>query len=171
MLRGDGGVRAGVTDPKASLPARRQQPIEERHRGPPAPTRDPVRSRALVAVRGRPQPGTRHRSVDRADAERTAEVARAPREEDAHPGEERLLDAGPDDPRCYSWILSHLFGTARMAARASAGVVGHDFAVHGVPNLVVADSSVFPTNLGVNPQHAIMAVARLCAERLSERRN
>ncbi len=86
------------------------------------------------------------------------------------PGEERLLDAGPDDPGCYSWILSHLFGTARMGARASAGVVGHDFAVHGVPNLVVADSSVFPTNLGVNPQHAIMAVARLCAERLADRR-
>lgn len=85
------------------------------------------------------------------------------------PGDERLLDAGPDDPRYYSWILSHLFGTARMAARAGSGVVGHDFAVHGVPNLVVADSSVFPTNLGVNPQHAIMAVARLCAERLAER--
>ena len=76
-----------------------------------------------------------------------------------------------DDPRCYSWILSHLFGTARMAARPSAGVVGHDFAVHGVSNLVVADSSVFPTNLGVNPQHAIMAVSRLCAERLAERRS
>jgi choline dehydrogenase-like flavoprotein len=91
--------------------------------------------------------------------------------ETLRPGEEHLLDSGPDDPRCYSWILSHLFGTARMAARASAGVVGHDFAVHGVPNLVVADSSVFPTNLGVNPQHAIMAVARLCAERLAERRN
>ncbi len=87
------------------------------------------------------------------------------------PGQEALLDSGPDDPRCYSWILSHLFGTARMAARASAGVVGHDFAVHGIANLVVADSSVFPTNLGVNPQHAIMAVARLCAERLAERRN
>ena len=87
------------------------------------------------------------------------------------PGEEGRLDSGPDDPRCYSWILSHLFGTARMAARASAGVVGHDFSVHGIPNLVVADSSVFPTNLGVNPQHAIMAVARLCAERLAERRN
>ncbi len=87
------------------------------------------------------------------------------------PGEEHRLDSGPDDPGAYSWILSHLFGTARMAAHASAGVVGHDFAVHGVPNLVVADSSVFPTNLGVNPQHAIMAVARLCAERLAERRN
>ncbi len=85
------------------------------------------------------------------------------------PGEEALLERGPDDPGCYSWILSHLFGTARMAALPGHGVVDTDFAVHGVSNLVVADSAVFPTNLGVNPQHAIMAVSRLCAERLTER--
>ncbi len=86
------------------------------------------------------------------------------------PGQEALLEAGSADPRAYSWIVSHMFGTARMARRASAGVVGHDFAVHGVSNLVVADSAVFPTNIGVNPQHTIMAVARLCAERLADRR-
>ncbi len=28
--------------------------------------------------------------------------------------------------------------------------------VHGVEGLVVADASVIPTNLGVNPQHTIM---------------
>ena len=87
------------------------------------------------------------------------------------PGEERLIDAGPADPRCYAWIVSHLFGTARIADRASAGVIGHDFSVFGVPNLFVADSSAFPANIGVNPQHTIMAVARLCAERLAEKRN
>ena len=87
------------------------------------------------------------------------------------PGEQRMLESGPDDPRAYSWILSHLFGTARMAAHPSAGVTGHGFEVHGAAGLVVADSSVFPTNLGVNPQHAIMAVSRLCAERLADRRN
>lgn len=87
------------------------------------------------------------------------------------PGEEWKLEHGPDDPRAYSWIVSHLFGTARMAKHASQGVVGEDFAVFGVPNLVVADSSVFPSNIGVNPQHTIMAAARLCAERLADRRN
>lgn len=86
------------------------------------------------------------------------------------PGEEARLEYGPDDPGCYSWILSHLFGTARMARHSGHGVVGTDFAVHGLSNLVVADSALFPTNLGVNPQHAIMAVARLCAERLADRR-
>lgn len=85
------------------------------------------------------------------------------------PGEASLLESGPDDPSAYSWILSHLFGTARMARTEATGVVGTDFSVNGARNLVVADSSVFPTNLGVNPQHAIMAVSRLCAERLAER--
>jgi choline dehydrogenase-like flavoprotein len=29
------------------------------------------------------------------------------------------------------------------------------------------DSSIFPTNLGVNPQHSIMALARLAASRVA----
>lgn len=69
-----------------------------------------------------------------------------------------LLD-GPDNPACYSWIMTHLFGTARMARTASAGVVDESFCVHGSKNLYVVDSSVFPSNIGVNPQQAIMGVA------------
>jgi choline dehydrogenase-like flavoprotein len=38
--------------------------------------------------------------------------------------------------------------------------------VHGTRNLFVVDSSVFPTNLGVNPQQSIMGVAMLAAERI-----
>ncbi|HEX9311383.1 MAG TPA: GMC oxidoreductase [Actinomycetota bacterium] len=33
------------------------------------------------------------------------------------------------------------------------------FAVHGIDNLFVVDSSVFPTNTGVNPQLSIMGLA------------
>lgn len=84
------------------------------------------------------------------------------------PGEAWRLEHGPDDPRCYSMILSHLFGTARMSLRAADGVVGPDFAVHGARALYVLDSSLFPTNLGVNPQHTIMAVAMRAARRLAE---
>lgn len=83
------------------------------------------------------------------------------------PGEAWRLEAGPSDPGCYSMILSHLFGTARMAPRACDGVVGLDFAVHGTRGLHVIDSSVFPTNTGVNPQHAIMGAAWLAAERIA----
>ena len=37
---------------------------------------------------------------------------------------------------------------------------------HEVAGLYVVDSSVFPTNLGVNPQHSIMAMSRLAATRI-----
>jgi choline dehydrogenase-like flavoprotein len=77
-----------------------------------------------------------------------------------------LIDSAPDDPVAYPLAISHLFGTARMSLRPEAGVVGPDFRVHGTENLYVVDSSVFPTNLGVNPQLSIMALARLAAERL-----
>ena len=85
------------------------------------------------------------------------------------PDQLKLIEEGPDDPSAYSFILSHLFGTARMSVRPQDGVVGTDFAVHGTKNLYVIDSSVFPTNLGVNPQHPIMGVAMLAAQRISER--
>lgn len=81
----------------------------------------------------------------------------------------RLIANGPDDPRAYTMALTHLFGTARMSTMPAAGVVGPGFAVHGTRNLHVVDSSVFPTNTGVNPQLSIMAVAMLGAERIAER--
>lgn len=78
-----------------------------------------------------------------------------------------LLERGPEDPACYSWIVSHLFGTARMSLRGCDGVIGPDFNVHGAKGLRVLDSSLFPTNIGVNPQHAIMAVAMHGAEKIA----
>jgi choline dehydrogenase-like flavoprotein len=77
-----------------------------------------------------------------------------------------LIEGASDDPARYPLALSHLFGTARMSGRPEDGVVGHDFQVHGTENLYVVDSSVFPTNLGVNPQVTIMALARLAAQRM-----
>jgi choline dehydrogenase-like flavoprotein len=78
-----------------------------------------------------------------------------------------LLENGPSNPAAYSFIASHLFGTARMSLRPGDGVVGADFAVHGTKNFYVLDSSIFPTNLGVNPQHAIMGVAMMAAGRIA----
>lgn len=79
----------------------------------------------------------------------------------------RVFDDAPLDPAAYAYSMSHLFGTARMSLRAEDGVVGPDFAVHGRRGLYVVDSSVFPTNLGVNPQLTIMAVAMHAAERVA----
>lgn len=82
--------------------------------------------------------------------------------------EVRLLAAAPLEPRSYNFIATHLFGAARMGPDPRTSVVGLDFGVHGVDALHVVDSSVFPTNLGVNPQHTIMAMSRLAASHLAD---
>jgi choline dehydrogenase-like flavoprotein len=72
---------------------------------------------------------------------------------------DRLLDA-PLDPRRYVAILSHLFGGAVMGTDPTRSVTDERGRVHGTEGLFVADASVIPTNLGVNPQHTIMALSR-----------
>lgn len=72
------------------------------------------------------------------------------------------------DPRAYGIMSSHMFGGARMGPDAATSTVGLDFQVHQTRGVYVLDSSIFPTNLGVNPQHTIMAVARLGATRILE---
>jgi choline dehydrogenase-like flavoprotein len=82
------------------------------------------------------------------------------------PDDVHKLDTLSLDPRDWSIISSHLFSTCRMGVDARAGVVGFDGAVHGIDGLWVMDASAFPTNLGVNPQHPIMAMAMVLTERL-----
>lgn len=76
------------------------------------------------------------------------------------------LERLPDDPRLFHCIAAHLFGTALMGGSSFSSVVGPDFQAHDLPGLYVVDSSVFPTNLGVNPQHSISALAWLATERM-----
>jgi choline dehydrogenase-like flavoprotein len=63
----------------------------------------------------------------------------------------------------------HPLGTARADARATHGVTDGDLALHGVRGLHVADGSVVPSALGVNPQLTIMALATRLAFKLLER--
>jgi len=70
-----------------------------------------------------------------------------------------LLDDAPLDPRRYVAVLSHLFGGCVMGRDPRSSVVDARGRVHGWEGLVVADASVIPTNLGVNPQHTIMGLA------------
>jgi choline dehydrogenase-like flavoprotein len=83
------------------------------------------------------------------------------------PDELSKLDSLSLDPREWSIISSHLFSTCRMGADERAGVVGFDGAVHGVKGVWVLDGSALSTNLGVNPQHTIMAMSMLLTERLA----
>ncbi len=84
------------------------------------------------------------------------------------PDEVRKIEEGPLDPRNYILIASHLFGGTTMDSDPSRGVCDAYGRVHGYEGLVVADASVIPTTLGVNPQHTIMALARTFAVRMME---
>jgi len=53
----------------------------------------------------------------------------------------------------------HPLGTARADADPRCGVVDGELRVHGLQRLYVADGSVVPSSLGVNPQLTIMALA------------
>jgi choline dehydrogenase-like flavoprotein len=77
-----------------------------------------------------------------------------------------LLDDAPLDPRAYVAVLSHLFGGCVMGGDPKRSVCDPQGRVRDRESLVVADASVLPTNLGVNPQHTIMALAMLRAEEL-----
>jgi choline dehydrogenase-like flavoprotein len=60
----------------------------------------------------------------------------------------------------------HPLGTARADARPDHGVVDGDLRLHGVEGVHVADGSVVPSSLGVNPQLTIMALATRLAFQL-----
>ena len=62
---------------------------------------------------------------------------------------------------------SHHMGTTRMATSPTAGVVDTDCRVHGVRNLYVAGSSVFPSCGHANPTLTIVALALRLADRLA----
>jgi choline dehydrogenase-like flavoprotein len=62
--------------------------------------------------------------------------------------------------------IHHHMGTTRMHADERHGVVDADCRVHGVPNLFVAGSSVFPTGGYANPTLTIVALAIRLADHL-----
>lgn len=61
----------------------------------------------------------------------------------------------------------HPMGTARMGADPGRSVVDSFGAHHAVDRLWVADASVFPSCVAVNPQMTIMAFAKRTAERVA----
>ncbi len=62
----------------------------------------------------------------------------------------------------------HHIGTARMADTAAQGVVDAECQVHGMRNLFVSGSAVFPTSSQANPTLTIVALAVRLAERLKK---
>ena len=83
------------------------------------------------------------------------------------PDQAALIEALPLTTAHVHMLTSHLFGTACAGRDPQTSVVGPGLESHQIARLFVMDASVFPTNLGVNPQHSIMAVVFRAAERLA----
>ena len=59
-------------------------------------------------------------------------------------------------------------GTTRMDVDPNKGVVEPDCRVHGVSNLFIAGSSVFPTGGYTNPTLTLVALALRLSDRVKE---
>jgi choline dehydrogenase-like flavoprotein len=81
-----------------------------------------------------------------------------------------LLNA-PAAAKSMELFTVHLMGTARIGADPRRGVVDSFGAFHGVGGLFVADASLFPGPVGVNPMETILALALRNAQRLIEQRS
>jgi choline dehydrogenase-like flavoprotein len=97
----------------------------------------------------------------------------------------QTLERGRDDlmdilrqagwgPRLNVWKVEppgnsvHYSGTCRMHASARFGVVDGFSRVHGVPNVAIADSSVFTTSPEKNPVITSMALAARASDQLAQ---
>lgn len=67
------------------------------------------------------------------------------------------------------WDMKHPTGTTRMSHSETRGVVDPECRVHGVDNLYVSGSSVFPTGGHANPTLLIVALAARLADHLLRR--
>jgi choline dehydrogenase-like flavoprotein len=64
----------------------------------------------------------------------------------------------------------HPMGTARISADPRQGGCAPDGSVRGTRNLYVADASLFPTSVGVNPMMTIIAFAKQVSRGIAEER-
>jgi choline dehydrogenase-like flavoprotein len=62
----------------------------------------------------------------------------------------------------------HPMGTARIAAGEAEGACAADGSVNGVAGLYVADASLFPSSVGVNPMMTVIAFAKRIAAGVAE---
>ncbi|MCO4747892.1 MAG: GMC family oxidoreductase [Proteobacteria bacterium] len=108
----------------------------------------------------------------------TAEVFFAAGATEVYPGRvgaptihspEQIAAALPYDvPASHLFMYaSHPMGTCRMGDDPSRSVVDPQGRVWGWSNLRVADASVFPTSLGVNPQITTMAMGLMVGESIA----
>jgi len=79
------------------------------------------------------------------------------------------LESSPPPRPALRLEAFHPMGTARMSADPRRGVSGTDGAVHGAEALHVADASLLPSSIGVNPMMTIIAFASRVSRQIAER--
>jgi choline dehydrogenase-like flavoprotein len=84
-------------------------------------------------------------------------------------GPQDVAQVAPYDIPAHHMFLyaSHPMGTCRMGGDPSRSVVDPEGRVWGWANLRVADASVFPSSLGVNPQVTTMAMGLMVGESIA----
>ena len=88
-----------------------------------------------------------------------------------HPGEIARVASRPRNRDAIELMTVHIMGTARMARSPADGATDAAGAIFGVRGLVVADASVLPSSIGVNPQETIVAMTLRNCERWLEARH
>jgi choline dehydrogenase-like flavoprotein len=83
----------------------------------------------------------------------------------------RVIDPTADGPPSLHQLggMHHHMGTTRMHVDPARGVVDSNLRVHGVDNLFVAGSSVFPTAGYANPTLTLLALSIRLADHLRGR--
>jgi choline dehydrogenase-like flavoprotein len=76
------------------------------------------------------------------------------------PGDLAGFEAASFKPSELRLEAFHPMGTARIAADPRQGACDPSGAVHGTRDLYVADASLFPTSVGVNPMMTVIAFAK-----------
>lgn len=85
------------------------------------------------------------------------------------PGDLAAFEATAFKPSELRLEAFHPMGTARIAADPARGVCRPDGSVNGTAALYVADASLFPTAVGVNPMMTIIAFAKQVARGVADK--
>lgn len=82
----------------------------------------------------------------------------------------KSLGRALEDRSIHDFIMyaSHPMASCRMGVDPSTSVIGPDAQAHALPGLYLADSSIFPTSLGVNPQLTTMTLATAIGQDLAQ---
>lgn len=105
--------------------------------------------------------------IDKYTIERSQQIIA---EEFARSGLGQLQSELTEDDTSWQSVRGsyHHIGTTRMSINPKQGVVNEQCQVHGVSNLYVAGSSVFPTSGLSNPTLTIIALAVRLADHIKE---